>query len=1032
MNIMLVIACSLLWVMKSNAAAVFAHFMITNSANYTSDDWIDDISKAQEAHIDAFALNMAYDDPTNENSVAAAFQHASSLGFQLFFSFDYAGNGPWPKADVISLINIYASSPAYFRYNGKPFVSTFEGPNSAEDWLDIKPATGCFFIPDWSSLGAKPAVEKAGGVADGLSSWAAWPWGDQNMDTYVDASYDMYLGSNKPYMMPVSPWFCTNLPGYNKNWMWRGDDLWFDRWQQVQWWKPEFVQIISWNDYGESHSIGPNRDKSMEAFTIGKAPYNFVLPHDGWRETLPFSIDMYKHNTTTIDSERLVTWYRPNPSTSCKHGGTSGNTASQLQLEFHPWNVARDAIFFTALLTESATIEVTVGGVKQKASWSSEPEGGAGLYHGNAWFYDSTGDVHVRVLRGGSVVTEVSGTPITEDCSRTNGYTNWNAWVGSARSSGSVSVKPHSITDQVCVNGTGPVPGFSTLCEFTCSYGYCPKGACHCTKLGAQKQLPKWKGIEAHPAKGRTTDYQGICQYACNLGFCPSAYCSTDDYSPIIATVSPFLPATCTRGEAMSTSKLFDELCAFSCAHGFCPIAVCYCSAQGSLNLIEPTEASNARTMDGAPDDHGLCAFSCARGTCPSICVSSDDSDPWANGYYLPDYSVEDDEIYEAGTIDRCDPSTRPTTLDDLISGIESEAYERECWNRWAVWILSDSLDNFPQNYADVSEDYDDVFEYYVEWVKERITPSLASYMDLDTGEGNKYFTCTWTTSGRTKSGPCPPSEKFWQLQQSWSVKYTLSDPDGFYEAVQRDLGIEKAWIKFGEWHDFGECMDTGDKPIKGPSTPCRKMKRSKTGLPIKGDDVQVSNPKDVVEAAMPSVSSLSLRTLGTFYAIMAGYVDNTVDIVQGLATPVFMLEGALESMKQIKQIGKEQQDRDKKRLILEILSIVLLVIPFAGEAVSAAFGGVAMVARISMLIREAGSLALTVEDIINDPLSAPFAILSLLLAPAGGIGSRSTAQTWKDAATVRRGLSASKLALFGERFVAQDAKIQKIVARCS
>lgn len=482
----------------------------------------------------------------------------------------------------------------------------------------------------------------------------------------------------------------------------------------------------------------------------------------------------------------------------------------------------------------------------------------------------------------------------------------------------------------------------------------------------------------------------------------------------------------------MSTADFFYDLCAFSCAHGFCPIAVCYCSAQGSLDLLEPTETSNSRTMDGAPDDHGLCAFSCARGNCPSMCVGSDDSDPESLGYYLPEYSVEDDEIYPEGVIDNCDPKTRPKTLDELINGIESETYERGCWNRWAVWILSDSLDNFPQNYATVAKDYDAVFGYYVEWVKERITPSLQSYMDLDTGEGNKYFTCAWTISGRTRSGPCPPSEKFWQLQQSWSLEYTLSNPDGFYEAIERDLGIEKSWVKFGEWHDNGECIDTGDKPIKGPKTPCRKMRRSKTGIPVKGDDVKVTNPKDVVEAAMPSVSSLSLRTLGTFYAMMEGMVDDTTDIVQGLATPVFMLEGALESMKQIKQIGKEQQERDKKQLILEILSIVLLVIPFAGEAVSAAFGGVAMVARISMLIGEAGSLALTVESVISDPLSAPWAILSMLIPPLGGSGARSTAEAYKDAAAARRGIPASKLALFGERFVAQDAKIQKIVARCS
>jgi hypothetical protein len=47
------------------------------------------------------------------------------------------------------------------------------------------------------------------------------------MDTYVDASYLDFLGQNggKPYMMPVSPWFYTNLPGFDKNWLWRGECL---------------------------------------------------------------------------------------------------------------------------------------------------------------------------------------------------------------------------------------------------------------------------------------------------------------------------------------------------------------------------------------------------------------------------------------------------------------------------------------------------------------------------------------------------------------------------------------------------------------------------------------------------------------------------------------------------------------------------------------------------------------------------------------------------------------------------------------
>lgn len=160
-------------------------------------------------------------------------------------------------------------------------------------------------MPSWSSLGAKKAVNASSGVADGLFSWAAWPQGANDMFTTVDQSYFAFLGG-KSYMMPISPWFYTNMPGFRKNWMWRGDDLWFDRWQQVLSIdpQPEYLEIITWNDWGESHYIGPLRPLEFHAFnrTNGKSPFNYVedMPHDGWREFLPYTIDMYKFGSATI------------------------------------------------------------------------------------------------------------------------------------------------------------------------------------------------------------------------------------------------------------------------------------------------------------------------------------------------------------------------------------------------------------------------------------------------------------------------------------------------------------------------------------------------------------------------------------------------------------------------------------------------------------------------------------------------------------------------------------------------------------
>ncbi len=79
------------------AKAVVAHFMIGNTAQYTTADFVHDMQLAQQAAIDSFALNMAFNEDANAHSVPLAFQAATQVpGFKLFFSFDYAGNGAWP------------------------------------------------------------------------------------------------------------------------------------------------------------------------------------------------------------------------------------------------------------------------------------------------------------------------------------------------------------------------------------------------------------------------------------------------------------------------------------------------------------------------------------------------------------------------------------------------------------------------------------------------------------------------------------------------------------------------------------------------------------------------------------------------------------------------------------------------------------------------------------------------------------------------------------------------------------------------
>ena len=210
---------------------------VGNSAAFQQADWISDIKAAQAAGIDGFALNIGNDAYTGQQ-LSNAFSAAEAVGsFQMFLSFDYGAYPNWQTADVQRLTTQYGVSSAYFQYYGKPVVSTFEGPDaSGTDWNVI----GAQFslIPSWTSLG--PSFSSRLGQVAGALAWAAWPTYPNSISTDNDQFWSNML-KGKAYIMAVSPWFYTDC--YGKNWLWSGDDLWHERWQQVIEYQPDFVEV---------------------------------------------------------------------------------------------------------------------------------------------------------------------------------------------------------------------------------------------------------------------------------------------------------------------------------------------------------------------------------------------------------------------------------------------------------------------------------------------------------------------------------------------------------------------------------------------------------------------------------------------------------------------------------------------------------------------------------------------------------------------------------------------------------------------
>ncbi|RAL64388.1 hypothetical protein DID88_001864 [Monilinia fructigena] len=366
------------------------------------------------------------------------------------------GTAPWPEANVTSLLNTYKASSAYYKYLGKPFVSTFEGVDNSADWTAIKAQTGCFFVPNWSSLGPQEAVAR--GTADGLFSWNA-RWQE---------------------ILSIDP-------------------------------QPEWVEIITWNDYGEFHYIGPLHEEEYPTILDsihGNASYNFAnnMAHDAF---------------------------------ACSDGYTTGNAASQLQIEFYPTHVVQDKIFYSALLAEAGTVTVTVGGID------------LGFQAGSTVTATPALNISEQVCTAGFGYTACTCTnygpqPTLPTAANTPGFgTIGYPARGLTSESGACGTVDYGVVAETtspflppaCVSGTG-VGNLDGLCGYACPYGYCPIHSCTCTLEGVLNPPLPITSEAGTAVPGEDPElYDGLCNFACSRGYCPSGACEYADSNGVFEGV---------------------------------------------------------------------------------------------------------------------------------------------------------------------------------------------------------------------------------------------------------------------------------------------------------------------------------------------------------------------------------------------------------------------------------------------------------------------------------------------------------------
>ncbi|KZV74309.1 glycoside hydrolase family 71 protein [Peniophora sp. CONT] len=369
---------------RATTKYVFAHHIVGNTAPYTQSTWAADIALAQANGIDGFALNVG-SDSWEIAQVASAYAAAAAAGtgFKLFLSLDMSANPCAALSDGAPLrawVNSYYNHPNQFIYNSKVYLSTFAGETCTfgqgsvvAGWKNavISQLTGSqsvYFVPFFS---VDPATFSSySGVINGAMNWnAGWPISlnagnyaslagtVSNIDgSTTDSQYLSGLSSiGGSYLATVSPWFYTHYSPstYNKNWIYYADNwMYAARWEKLVAERNsiDVVEVVSWNDYGESHYIGPVEG----ALPLNAGDWVNNFPHTAWLSLTNYYAQAFKSGSyATPTQDKIILWVRPHPAGATATSDSVGKPTN--------YQMDSDTVWVVVLATSSATVTLTTG-----------------------------------------------------------------------------------------------------------------------------------------------------------------------------------------------------------------------------------------------------------------------------------------------------------------------------------------------------------------------------------------------------------------------------------------------------------------------------------------------------------------------------------------------------------------------------------------------------------------------------------------------------------------------------------------------
>ena len=341
---------------SSSGPLVFAHYMIIEQP--LNGDYTNDINLAKGAGIDAFAINYGGWNANWEQMEAQLskfYTQAASLSFKVFLNFDLTS--VTDPAMIVRLSNLYHSHDAQLLVDGKPMLSTFQANDPSWDWHSAvlsKLTTTPLFIPGTFSQDPSLAYSTSKFFADGL-----FPWIRTDLSTDDDAALDAAYAANrtatgKKWIAPVAPWFFKRFSA-DMNWANKQDDgIFVQKWLHLLKLQPDFIEIVTWNDWGESSYIGPANPAAENE--DGGCYWSFY-DHSAFLKMTKFFTRAFHAGETSVtvskDEEDIFMFYRTQPA-------MTNGVNKILPLPEHADSM-HDDVFVVSFLNESASVSLTSG-----------------------------------------------------------------------------------------------------------------------------------------------------------------------------------------------------------------------------------------------------------------------------------------------------------------------------------------------------------------------------------------------------------------------------------------------------------------------------------------------------------------------------------------------------------------------------------------------------------------------------------------------------------------------------------------------